>query len=43
MDTGTEKGSSYAWAIAVACVAFYAVPLGFAANHAGLFTTPLIN
>lgn len=43
MGTGTAKGSNYAWAIAVACVAFYAVPLGFAANHAGLFTTPLIN
>ncbi len=43
MDTGTQKGSNYAWAIAVACVAFYAVPLGFAANHAGLFTTPVMN
>lgn len=42
MGTSTTKGSNYAWAIAIACVAFYAVPLGFAANHAGLFTTPVI-
>lgn len=41
---GTQtKGSSYAWAVAVACVAFYAVPLGFAANHAGLFVTPVMD
>lgn len=43
MGTDTQKGSNYAWAIAVACVAFYALPLAFAANHAGLFTTPLMN
>lgn len=43
MEKQSTKGSSYAWAIAIACVAFYAVPLGFAANHAGLFTTPLID
>lgn len=43
MEKQSAKGSSYAWAIAIACVAFYAVPLGFAANHAGLFTTPLID
>ena len=41
---GTQtKGSNYAWAVAIACVAFYAVPLGFAANHAGLFITPVMN
>lgn len=41
---GTQtKGSNYAWAIAIACVAFYAVPLGFAANHSGLFLTPVID
>lgn len=42
MGTETRKGSNYAWAIAVACVAFYAVPLGFVANHAGLFATPVM-
>ena len=42
MGTDIQKGSNYAWAIAVACVAFYALPLGLAANHAGLFTTPLM-
>ena len=43
MGTENVKGSNYAWAIAIACVAFYAVPLGFMANHAGLFLTPVIN
>ena len=43
MGTTNAKGSNYAWAIAIACVAFYAVPLGFMANHAGLFLTPVIN
>ncbi len=28
MEKQSAKGSSYAWAIAIACVAFYAVPLG---------------
>ena len=28
MGTETMKGSNYAWAIAIACVAFYAIPLG---------------
>ncbi|MDD5807240.1 MAG: MFS transporter [Eggerthellales bacterium] len=42
MGTDTQKGSNYAWAIAIACVAFYALPLALAANHAGLFTTPLM-
>ena len=43
MGTTNAKGSNYAWAIAIACIAFYAVPLGFMANHAGLFLTPVIN
>lgn len=43
MGTETMKGSNYAWAIAIACVAFYAVPLGVAANHAGLFITPVMD
>ncbi len=43
MGTDIQKGSNYAWAIAIAAVAFYALPLAFAANHAGLFTTPLMN
>ena len=42
MSTETAKGSNYAWAVAIACVAFYAVPLGFAANHTGLFITPVM-
>ena len=37
MGTETMKGSNYAWAIAIACVAFYAIPLGVVANQAGLF------
>lgn len=43
MGTEKMKGSNYAWAIAIACIAFYAVPLGFAANHAGLFITPVMD
>ncbi len=43
MGSSQAKGSNYAWAIAISCIAFYAVPLGFAANHAGLFLTPVIN
>lgn len=43
MGTTQAKGSNYAWAVAIACVAFYAVPLGFAANHAGLFITPVMD
>lgn len=39
----TSKGSMYSWAAVIACIAFYAVPLGFAANHAGLFITPVMN
>lgn len=43
MGTTNAKGSNYAWAVAIACVCFYAVPLGLMANHAGLFLTPVIN
>ena len=43
MGTEAQKGSNYAWAIAVACVFFYSLPLGLAVNHAGLFTTPVMN
>lgn len=43
MGSETMKGSNYAWAVAVACVAFYAIPLGLLANHAGLFITPVMN
>lgn len=42
MGSQAKKGSNYAWAVAIACVAFYAVPLGLAANHAGLFITPVM-
>lgn len=42
MGTETMKGSNYAWAIAIACVAFYAIPLGVVANQAGLFASPVM-
>lgn len=42
MGSSQTKGSNYAWAIAVACVAFYAVPLALVANQAGLFATPVM-
>ncbi|MDR1184654.1 MAG: MFS transporter [Coriobacteriales bacterium] len=43
MGTETMKGSNYGWAIAITCIAFYAIPLGIAANHAGLFITPVMD
>lgn len=43
MGASQVKGSNYAWAIAVACVAFYAIPLAVVANQAGLFATPVMD
>ncbi len=43
MGNSQVKGSNYAWAIAIACVAFYAVPLAFVGNQAGLFVTPVMD
>ncbi|WP_251212704.1 MFS transporter [Adlercreutzia murintestinalis] len=43
MGTEQMKGSNYAWAIAIACVAFYAVPLACVGNQAGLFATPVMD
>ncbi len=42
MGNQNVKGSSYAWAIMVACIAFYAVPIGLVGNQAGLFVTPVM-
>lgn len=42
MGSSQVKGSNYAWAIAIACVAFYAVPLALVGNQAGLFATPVM-
>lgn len=39
----TQKGSPYAWAVLVACIAFYAVPIGLVGNNAGLFVTPVMD
>ena len=43
MGSSQVKGSNYAWAIAIACVAFYAVPLALVGNQAGLFATPVMD
>jgi len=42
MGTSQVKGSNYAWAVAIACVAFYAVPLALVGNQAGLFASPVM-
>lgn len=42
MGNTQVKGSNYAIAIVVACIAFYAVPVGLVGNQAGLFTTPVM-
>ncbi len=43
MENQKVKGSSYAWAILIACIAFYAVPVGIIGNTAGIFVTPVMN
>ena len=42
MGNTQVKGCNYAIAIVVACIAFYAVPVGLVGNQAGLFTTPVM-
>lgn len=37
-----RKKPHYAWAIVVACVAFYAVPVGMIGNCAGVYVTPVM-
>lgn len=43
MGNTNVKGTQYAIATAIACIAFYAVPVGLVGNQAGLFLTPVMN
>ncbi|HEY0189442.1 MAG TPA: MFS transporter [Cellulomonas sp.] len=38
----TTKGSTYAWLIVLACIGFYAIPVGVVGNTSGLFATPVM-
>lgn len=35
-------GSNYAWIIVLACIGFYAIPVGFVGNTSGIFLTPVM-
>lgn len=43
MGNTNAKGTQYAIATAIACIAFYAIPVGLVGNQAGLFLTPVMN
>lgn len=36
------KKGTYAWAIVLACIGFYAIPIGVVANTSGVFLTPVM-
>ncbi len=38
----TGLGSNYAWLIVVACIGFYAIPVGVVGNTSGVFLTPVM-
>lgn len=40
--TKTARGSGYAWVILLACIGFYAIPIGIVANTSGIFITPVM-
>lgn len=40
---GSGKGVHYAWVILVACIAFYAIPVGLIGNCAGVYVTPVMD
>lgn len=41
MGNQLKSGSTYAWLIVVACVGFYAIPVGLIGNTSGIFLTPV--
>lgn len=41
--TASRQGVHYAWVILVACIAFYAVPVGLIGNCAGIYVTPVMD
>jgi MFS family permease len=42
MTPKTSLGSNYAWLILVACIGFYAIPVGVVGNTSGIFLTPVM-
>ncbi len=38
----TSLGSNYAWLIVLACIGFYAIPVGVVGNTSGIFLTPVM-
>jgi MFS family permease len=40
--SGTTRRSTYAWLIVLACIGFYAIPVGVVGNTSGLFVTPVM-
>lgn len=38
----TGLGSNYAWLIVLACIGFYAIPVGVVGNTSGIFLTPVM-
>lgn len=43
MTSSSKPGSSYAWLILVACLGFYAIPIGIVGNTSGIFVTPVMD
>ncbi len=43
MSTKQLTGSPYAWLILVACIGFYALPVGIIGNTSGIFITPVMD
>jgi MFS family permease len=41
--SGTTRRSTYAWLIVLACIGFYAIPVGVVGNTSGLFVTPVMD
>lgn len=42
MSTKSTGGSRYAWLILLACIGFYAIPVGVVGNTSGIFITPVM-
>jgi MFS family permease len=43
VSTQTARGSNYAWLILLACIGFYAIPVGLVGNTSGIFVTPVMD
>lgn len=43
MQQRQPTGVHYAWAILIACLGFYAIPIGIVGNTSGIFVTPVMD